>query len=100
MGCKGCPDPENVKGVVRYRRLAVEIHAIHFNGANGPDIVHWLLAHGVSSGVFGDEIMVESDAGTLRAPTGWYVVKEPGGGFTVVPPGLFEVSHRMVPDVS
>jgi hypothetical protein len=87
--------------VQTYRKKPVEIEAMQYLGGaeNATEIIDWVLASG-GTARYHDElpehIAIDTLEGTMRAGTGWWVIRGLKGEFYPCEPEIFEATYELV----
>ena len=80
--------------VTRWRKLPVAIDAVQFDGTNALDIVKWMKARYVSTGVEGDRLVIVTLEGDMTAALGDWIIKGVRGEFYPCKPDIFKATYE------
>lgn len=80
-----------------FRKRPVVIEAVQFDGSNALDIVRWMGARYVSTGINGDRLVIVTLEGDMTASVGDWIIKGVQGEFYPCKPDIFEATYETAP---
>lgn len=82
--------------VVRYRRRPTKVEAMHFLNSNAEEVANWCSGVIFKAGDNSQLLSIPVKEGVIHAKFGDWIVKDPGGKFSVIEDANFYVEYERV----